>query len=112
MQTLCTPFREAMYISKHDRDYVPRVLEAVKRLLGPAKPGKVGTVMIVGTPNLGKTTLVNALTAHAAKSGLLEASRVGQRQVGPLPGVTKSVAGVQVRRRAALDAFQLMQHPP
>lgn len=58
--------------------------------------GRVHVVMVVGTPNVGKTSLVNALRRHARTHGLLDVPRTGQLPVGPLPGVTKHVAGIKV----------------
>lgn len=87
-------------MSKHEPDYAQRVLAAVQRMLperlSRQHRGGVTTIMILGTPNVGKTTLLNALKAQAAKQGLLQDIRVGKREVGPVPGVTKRVAGVQV----------------
>ena len=63
---------------------------------GPgAANGRVHIVMVVGTPNVGKTSLINALRRHARAQGLLHVPRTGQLPVGPLPGVTKHVSGIK-----------------
>lgn len=61
-----------------------------------AANGRVHVVMVVGTPNVGKTSLINALRRHARTQGLLDVPRAGQLPVGPLPGVTKHVSGIKV----------------
>lgn len=61
-----------------------------------AGEGDVHLVMVVGTPNVGKTSLINALKRHCNSQGLLNNPRSGKLEVGPLPGVTKRVSGIKV----------------
>jgi hypothetical protein len=88
---------KVMYISNDDKECAGKVLSIVQQWL-PNKPslGAVGVMMILGTPNIGKTTLLNAIKAHAFKAGMMQTDRATMRDVGPLPGVTKRVSGVQV----------------
>lgn len=80
------------------RPVAEQVLRAVQRWLPQQRGvGKVAVMLTMGTPNIGKSSLVNQLKAHAVREGLLAAQRVGRVQVGPLPGVTKQVSGIRVR---------------
>ena len=94
---LTSMYPEVIYTSNQDDYFASSVLDAVKSCL-PAThaAGQVYVLMVVGTPNVGKTTLVNALKRHYFVTGSLQADRLGKLQVGPLPGVTKRVAGVKV----------------
>lgn len=92
-----------MYASCEGRRPVAeQVLRAVQRWLPQQRhAGKVAVLLTLGTPNIGKSSLVNQLKAHAVREGLLAAQRVGRVQVGPEPGVTKQVSGIKVRELAA-----------
>lgn len=94
---LQTPACKVLFTSKDDKNSVTKVLEAVREWL-PNKQGQgeVYVMMVVGVPNVGKSTFINALKQHAHKQGLLRADRVSQLTVGPLPGVTKQVLGFKV----------------
>ena len=56
-------------------------------------------LMVVGAPNTGKSSLINALRrAHAEKGGARDRRRRSRRpaRTGPTPGVTRSLSGFQV----------------
>lgn len=94
---LTSMYPKVMYTSKQDEDFASSVLDTVKSCLPPTHgAGQVFVLMVVGTPNVGKTTLINSLKRHYFVKGNLQADRLGKLQVGPLPGVTKRVAGVKV----------------
>jgi 50S ribosome-binding GTPase len=96
-QALITPTCAVLYTSQTSKDVAAQVLAAARGLLPrKAKLGDVCTMMVVGFPNTGKTTLLNAIKQHAVRKQLLVVQRAGRLHTGPLPGVTKQVAGFKV----------------
>lgn len=94
---LSATYSHIIYTSKQETSFASDVLAAVRSCLPLQQTaGEVFILMVVGTPNVGKTTLVNSLKRHHFENGRLHATRIGKLAVGPLPGVTKRVAGVKV----------------
>jgi ribosome biogenesis GTPase A len=86
-----------MYTSSTSKDVAAQVLRSIKRWLPEDRDtGTVQIMMVVGTPNVGKTTFINAMKRHAVESGLSRAQKASKLEVGPTPGVTKRVSGVKV----------------
>ncbi|KAF6264356.1 P-loop containing nucleoside triphosphate hydrolase protein [Scenedesmus sp. NREL 46B-D3] len=59
---------------------------------------ELSIMLLVGLPNSGKSSLINALKASAKAAGVLGAQQAYQKRaaVGPTPGLTRQVSGFQV----------------
>lgn len=110
LRELSSSNQQVLYTCTSARGFAAEVLDAMRRCLfasdgdlnktasktNAASSSNVHVIMVVGTPNVGKTSLINALRQHARKEGLLDVPRAGQLPVGALPGVTKHVSGIKV----------------
>ena len=75
---------------------------------GPAAPRRCGLVAIVGRPNVGKSTLLNALVAQkisitSSKAQTTRHRITGVRTVGATQFVFVDTPGFQTRHGAALN---------
>ena len=52
---------------------------------------------VVGVPNVGKSSLINALRAHATRAGAAPARAASAAAVAPTPGSTRALRALQVR---------------
>lgn len=59
---------------------------------------ELSVMLVVGLPNSGKSSLINAFKLAAKKRGILAGEQAYQKKakVGPTPGLTRQVAGFQV----------------
>lgn len=75
------------------------ILDAMKGMVSRnAVQQPLTTMLVMGIPNTGKSSLINALKETAGQQGRLGARRAqrGKAATGPLPGVTRTISGFQV----------------
>ncbi|KAF8060483.1 SIN2 [Scenedesmus sp. PABB004] len=78
---------------------VRRLLAAASGWLAAERSGcELSIMMVVGLPNSGKSSLINALKLAARSAGALGGEQAHQRRaaVGAAPGLTRQVSGFQV----------------
>eukprot|EP01025_Chloroclados_australasicus_P019352 TRINITY_DN20557_c0_g1_i1.p1 TRINITY_DN20557_c0_g1~~TRINITY_DN20557_c0_g1_i1.p1 ORF type:complete len:396 (-),score=38.42 TRINITY_DN20557_c0_g1_i1:392-1579(-) len=94
---------EAHLICSRDQESVAKLMkDCLEELKSKKAKDDILLAMIIGVPNCGKSSLINAMRAEAKQQGLLEERKSKQRVVtGPLPGVTR-----------ALSSFQISKGPP
>lgn len=84
--------RTAVFISAQRRPPVELLdlgLEVLRSRRPSGKPLPSANLLVMGVPNVGKSTLINAL--RRAKMG-----KAGGAKTGPLPGVTRALSGFRV----------------
>eukprot|EP01024_Parvocaulis_polyphysoides_P039753 TRINITY_DN35961_c0_g1_i1.p1 TRINITY_DN35961_c0_g1~~TRINITY_DN35961_c0_g1_i1.p1 ORF type:complete len:309 (-),score=49.74 TRINITY_DN35961_c0_g1_i1:117-1004(-) len=71
--------------------------DSFDELKSKEKKDDILLAMVVGVPNCGKSSLINAMRAESNQQGLLTPKKSPQKvTVGPLPGVTKNMSSFQV----------------
>ncbi|MEW5318931.1 MAG: hypothetical protein WDW38_010113 [Sanguina aurantia] len=75
--------------------------EALEWLTAERTHADLSLMMVLGVPNVGKSSLINALKLCANSDGLLGGEQAYHKtaKTGPLPGVTQQLGGFQVSKK-------------